>query len=404
MSGNCYQNETYVDLQVLSRLAAQTGQTPPDLINPQDYVGFVDTIKKSVGFSSQRAAVAMSVNWSQPWTVYPEAVLDANLFTPVAVGQAVSLNALSGGMTFSWPGGAVSQIHVGDVVYYSGSVFQIPYASTISASASNSGLGTMGGSLPPASANAGTWVVVARPRIRDPKTVPYALGSDLYHLKHQVSISLATSNSVIFYYSDVSWNSNWYGAFSTSDALIYGGVVYPLTGCSFSATGTSVYGTGCSTNFSALSGLTNSAFVELWGPENQESTGDYYIGGSAHAGTYLTPHSTPMVGISQTAALGSTTILTTPGAGLYWIETAAMCNTTVASATVTPSCSWTGTDNIVHTITASAATCTTLGSNSATATAVDALVKAGTAITCSTAVSGSPNYDVRAVATERTVQ
>lgn len=104
----------------------------------------------------------------------------------------------------------------------------------------------------------------------------------------------------------------------------------------------------------------------------------------------------------RTTALTSTIIYATGAADtLYLITVHAVCKTTVAAATVTPTLTYTDPSGTVQgPISLTAATCTALGTSSTTAATSGIEVKGGTNISIAATIAGSPNYDIRASVTK----
>jgi hypothetical protein len=106
---------------------------------------------------------------------------------------------------------------------------------------------------------------------------------------------------------------------------------------------------------------------------------------------------------AQTAGIGTTTLLTTGSAtAFYRVTFAANCDATAAAATVSVTVGWTDPSSTAQTNTSTAATCTSLGSGSMTNGLVQFRAKNATAITYSTAIANSPNYDVSVVVEQMT--
>lgn len=100
--------------------------------------------------------------------------------------------------------------------------------------------------------------------------------------------------------------------------------------------------------------------------------------------------------VGRTTAIGSTTLLTPVNAGGYDFTASLSCDSSGASATVTVTVAWTDPSSTSQSATSSAATCTTLGSSSYVQFRQAMNVKAGTAVTFSTAIVNSPTYTLRA--------
>ncbi len=84
--------------------------------------------------------------------------------------------------------------------------------------------------------------------------------------------------------------------------------------------------------------------------------------------------------------------------GTYALYESVNCVVASASSTVSISFSWTDTSSTVQTTAAATATCTTLGSASYATVFQIARVKAGTSVTRIVTISGTPTFDVSAVA------
>lgn len=98
---------------------------------------------------------------------------------------------------------------------------------------------------------------------------------------------------------------------------------------------------------------------------------------------------------AQTASLGPTTLFTVGAAtSSYVISGSLYCKTAVSTATVGLTVSYTDPSNTAQTITAATSACSTLGASSFTVVASPMRAKNATAITYSTTVANSPNYDV----------
>jgi hypothetical protein len=96
----------------------------------------------------------------------------------------------------------------------------------------------------------------------------------------------------------------------------------------------------------------------------------------------------------RTTALTTTTLFTAPANGAYTFSAVVNCDTSVSTATATLTYVWTDPSATTHTITASAATCTTLGASSISEITRQIDVQSGTAVTIAVAVANSPNYDL----------
>jgi hypothetical protein len=106
--------------------------------------------------------------------------------------------------------------------------------------------------------------------------------------------------------------------------------------------------------------------------------------------------------VSQTAAIGATTIFTTGGADtLYAVNLSVNCRSASASATVLGNIIWTDVSGTVQTAPSTTATCTTLNINAQGGMAVSIQAKAGTNIQYSTAITNTPTYDVRVAVTQQ---
>jgi hypothetical protein len=96
----------------------------------------------------------------------------------------------------------------------------------------------------------------------------------------------------------------------------------------------------------------------------------------------------------RTTAITTTNVLASaPVQGGYTLTLVVNCDTSVSTATATPTYAWTDSSGTTHTITGSAATCTTLGSASFVAVTQPVSLEAGTAVTFAVAIANSPNYD-----------
>jgi hypothetical protein len=105
----------------------------------------------------------------------------------------------------------------------------------------------------------------------------------------------------------------------------------------------------------------------------------------------------------QTTAVTTQNIVAAAGAtGMYQLNVTVTCDTSVSTATVIPSVSYTDPSSTVQTITGGTATCTTLGASSIAQISQAIRAKVGTAITVSTTIANSPNYDIAATAAQIT--
>lgn len=103
-----------------------------------------------------------------------------------------------------------------------------------------------------------------------------------------------------------------------------------------------------------------------------------------------------------TTALASTTLFTAPATALYQLNAAVNCDS-ASGTSATLTISYTDPSSTVQTITLSAANCTTLGAESIASLNGQAFnAKFGTTIIISTAISGTPTYDVAVSAVQLT--
>jgi Pectate lyase superfamily protein len=119
----------------------------------------------------------------------------------------------------------------------------------------------------------------------------------------------------------------------------------------------------------------------IWSPDN------------ANYAALVTPAPISLDYNGRTTAITTTTLFTAPTNGTYTMSYVVNCDTSVSTATATPSYAWTDPSGTTHSITGSAATCTTLGSASIASLMLPIDVEASTAVTYSVGVANSPNYD-----------
>lgn len=109
-----------------------------------------------------------------------------------------------------------------------------------------------------------------------------------------------------------------------------------------------------------------------------------------------------LVSLGRTTGTGAVT-LATPASNSMWRVSANVTNTvSAAGATVVLTVSWTDTSNTAQTATIGTATATTLGAASQVGGVVMIAALSGTAITVQGAITGTPTFDIRAVAEELT--
>jgi hypothetical protein len=105
--------------------------------------------------------------------------------------------------------------------------------------------------------------------------------------------------------------------------------------------------------------------------------------------------------VSQTAAIGATTLFTTGGADtLYLVQMSVNCRSASASATVLGNILWTDVSGTALTAPTTTATCTTLNINAQGGMTISIQAKAGTTIQYSTSITNTPTYDVRVAITQ----
>ncbi len=96
----------------------------------------------------------------------------------------------------------------------------------------------------------------------------------------------------------------------------------------------------------------------------------------------------------RTTAITTTNLLASaPVQGGYTLTLVVNCDTSVSTAIATPTYAWTDPSGTTHTITGTAAACTTLGAASFVAVTQPVALEAGTAVTFAVAIANSPNYD-----------
>jgi hypothetical protein len=96
----------------------------------------------------------------------------------------------------------------------------------------------------------------------------------------------------------------------------------------------------------------------------------------------------------RTTAITTTTLLTAPANGSYTVTYTADCQTSVSTATVTPTISWTDPSGTAQSITAgTAAVCTTLGSASYVTLTQPISVGSSQTVTYGVAIANGPHYN-----------
>lgn len=148
--------------------------------------------------------------------------------------------------------------------------------------------------------------------------------------------------------------------------------------------------------FASFSALTKQAFTGLANSTPSQTLGDTQI--DLHVGTPINTNADTSAypGNNAASTLAAVPTLAVTGEAFHcWVYVA--CHTSVSGATVTPSLLWTDESGSANSVDGVTATCTTLGTNSASSNTWPIRAKSASTIYLKTVFSGSPSQDVHAV-------
>lgn len=148
--------------------------------------------------------------------------------------------------------------------------------------------------------------------------------------------------------------------------------------------------------------LTQAAFPGLAGVTPSSTSGDTQI--DLHVGSPINVNAktTAFAGNDAASTLVTVPTLTSTGEAFHCYIYVA-CHTSVATATVIPALLWTDESSTAETMTGATATCTTLGTNSASSQSWPIRAKSATTIYLKTTIANSPSYDVHAVCEQASI-
>lgn len=286
-NANGQKREAAADYQVISGLLNGLGLSSLNSLNdPYGNTGSnasvingtpatLNSYRALAGFSPILGAHAMADNYSAPWTLYPDIVLDPDRFDIIVYGTVGGFSQVSGFINLSHPapvGGTVSEIQQNDVVWMLGSgVFQVP-SGFAQAPLNNASavygyqLSNLGSSLVPSSTYVGQPVVIARQKSYNLLDVPYYNDPRSYPYRHRVFVPASGTNFLRIQYID--GTPSWPTALTTSDVLVFPGGSISLAGASFAQFSNYVQ-INLTGSFAAYQGSTGWAF----GSHNTEAYG-----------------------------------------------------------------------------------------------------------------------------------
>ncbi len=195
---------------------------------------WLSALRNQVGFSEFMTEHAMSDDYTAPWSLYPDSVLDPDRYDIVAYGQVNS--AGPNYLRFTWPtvpSVPTTNILPGDLIWLMGSgVIQYPAGSSVYSYNSGgtdyiSALG-LAASIVPSSAYPGQPVVVARQHSYFITDVPKYKDAATWTYRHRIEIPASGTNFLRIQFLDSS--VSWPNAITTADYLELPCGEIPLSG------------------------------------------------------------------------------------------------------------------------------------------------------------------------------
>ena len=242
--------EAEADAQILSQLVSGLAISISTLSNPlantagngaplNGFASWLSAIRNQVGFSEFMTEHAMAANYTSPWTLYPDSVLDPDRYDIVAYGQVNS--AGSNYLRFTWPtvpSVPTANIFPGDLIWLMGSgVIQYPAGSSVFSYNSGgtdyiSALG-LSANIVPASAYPGQPMIVARQHSYFITDVPKYKDTATWTYRHRIQIPASGTNYLRIQFLDSA--ISWPNAIATADYLELPCGEIPLSGASITS-------------------------------------------------------------------------------------------------------------------------------------------------------------------------